>query len=137
MGIYKGLDGEDDRRDERESMTQSYAGEERTPPGSLILENGEEVWVVRRGGKKGLPGLESQALGETAAGIKWRMDSSTVEKKAPLQRYRCGSEEHSLRTCPGPFPPVLAFPPKNMMGEGFDSHNAMMEMRTQVLPNRT
>ena len=118
MGAYKGLDGEDDRRGERKVMAQSCGEEEEMIPESHVLETGDDVWIVRRCGKKGRPGLASQALRETAAGVNVRMDSSTVEKKVQLQRYLCGSKEHSLRTCPEPFALVLSFPTKKPDVEG-------------------
>ena len=46
------------------------------------------------------------------------MDSSSTDKKVQLQCYRCGIKERSLRTCPDPFAPVLAFAPKTPGGKG-------------------
>ena len=124
MGAYKGLDAKDNSRDERKITTQSCLSEEQSSDEPHVLGNGEEVWIVRRGGKKGRPGLESQALRKTAAGMNVRADSSAADKKIQLQCYRGGSKEHSLRTCAEPFAPVLAFAPKKP-GVGRDSIHAM------------
>ena len=88
-------------------------------PGT-VLNDDDQVFIIRRGKGKGgrnRPNLEQTAIRRTqdAMNLKNRIlamgeaQHSTQDKG--IRCYRCGKTDRTLRNCPLPYTPVLAYAP--------------------------
>ena len=113
FGLYR--DAVTSRQDSRafvsgEILEQSGSGR--------TSEEEYETLIVKRAKpkKKNKPGMESFAIRKTQ--VQTNMDNGTLyapKTTKPAQKgiicYRCGKTDHTLRQCPMPFQPKLAFAP--------------------------
>ena len=85
-----------------------------------VLNEDDQIFVIRRGKGKGgrnRPNLEQTAIRRTQDSMNLKNQIFAMDgagrpgASKPMICYRCGKSDHTLRNCPLPYTPVLAYAP--------------------------